>query len=146
MQKLKLTLLLGLVGVSFRVSANCVPPEASQYRSLGCTSPDCEGLDLLPGQAECQNLDDCPRHYNNTMADYNPSVDQDLTLDDELRAWMSETMETYLTRVKMLYPPSHVDTVSRPLVDVQVDAGARAIQPTPPTHHVTWYRPTYSMA
>ena len=44
--------LVTLVGA--RALADCVPPEVSQYHAMGCNTPDCEGLDLMPAEAECQ--------------------------------------------------------------------------------------------
>ena len=46
--------LVTLVGA--RALADCIPPELSQYSSIGCNTPDCEGLDRAQqvGEAECQ--------------------------------------------------------------------------------------------
>mmetsp|Transcript_90085 Transcript_90085/g.257602 ORF Transcript_90085/g.257602 Transcript_90085/m.257602 type:complete len:471 (+) Transcript_90085:114-1526(+) len=112
----KLTLVT-LVGA--RALADCVPPEVSQYHSMGCTTPDCEGLNLMPGEAECQNLNNCPRYYNNTMDDYVAGAD--MSLDADLEAFMSSTLSTYLSRVESFYPPSKVDTA-----DVFNGVGGRA--------------------
>lgn len=70
---------------------------------------------------DCQNLDNCPYSYNNTMSDYIPgSV---VAISPELRDFMSTQYEVYLNKVNNAYPPSSTKVDS---YDVFQGQGGRA--------------------
>jgi hypothetical protein len=88
---------------------------AEYYSSIGCSSPDC--LELKSN--DCQNLDNCPYSYNNTMSDYVPG--STVAISSELRDFMATQYDIYLNKVTNQYPPTNVDTY-----DVFQGVGGRA--------------------
>lgn len=65
------------------------------------------------GDYECQDLDSCPRFYNNTMVDYSAQTpDSDLVVDDALRKFMENQTALYLDQIESNRPPSHFDSAN----------------------------------
>lgn len=94
--------------LAFKVSAE-------YFSNLGCSTPDCLGFK----SNDCQNLDNCPYSYNNTMSDY--VAELPVAISPELRSFMTSQNEIYLNKVTMKYPPSTVDSY-----DVFQGVGGRA--------------------
>ena len=70
---------------------------------------------------DCQNLDNCPYSYNNTMSDYVPG--SPVAVSPELREFMITQNEVYLNKVTNEYPPSTTKVDS---YDVFQGVGGRA--------------------
>jgi len=68
---------------------------------------------------ECQDLDNCPRYYNNTMPDYVEGSAVSVT--PELSTFMETQLQIYLDKINTAMPPSSFDTA-----DIFNGVGGRA--------------------
>lgn len=88
------------------------------YSSVGCSTPDCREYEVEE-MNECQDLDNCPYSYDNTMSDY--VAGSDVAITPELNEFMKTQIAIYLDLVATHYPPSKADAA-----DVFQGLGGRA--------------------
>lgn len=69
---------------------------------------------------KCQNLDNCPYNYENTMPDYVPG--DPIEISTASINWMRSTLEIYLNATVAARPPSEIDDVT-----VFTGTGGRAL-------------------
>lgn len=64
------------------------------------------GVSWSAAENACQDLDNCPKAYNNTMDDWaGNSSSEGLVVESDLAAWMSSSVDTYLAKIQSMYPP-----------------------------------------